>query len=180
LAITKERKQELVAQYTDLLERSQALILTDYHGLNVAQITQLRNRIREANGVYYVTKNTLIKLAMEQVGLSVPEEWFDGPVAIGFCLDEAPAIAKAISNFAEETEILTIKGALLGDRPADAAQVKALANLPPTEVLRAQVLGALTAPMAGLLGALNGVLAGFMGVLDARQEQLGEAEPEPA
>jgi large subunit ribosomal protein L10 len=176
LAINKERKQELVALYTDLLQRSRAVIFTDYHGLNVTQITQLRSQIREVNGVYYVTKNTLIKLAMEQMGLSTPEEWLQGPTAIGFCLEEVPAVAKAITDFVDESEILSVKGALLGDRPVNAAQIKALADLPPLDVLRAQVLGTLTAPMSGLVGALNGVLSGLVGVLDARREQLGEAE----
>ncbi len=176
MAITKERKQELVALYTDLLERSQAVILTDYHGLNVAQITTLRSQIREASGAYYVTKNTLIKLALEGKGLSVPEEWLEGPTAIGFCFDEVPAIAKAITQFAEQSEILKIKGAVLGDRSVGEARVKALAELPPTDVLQAQVLGALAAPMSGLVGVLYSALSGLVGVLDARKDQLGEPE----
>lgn len=176
MAITKERKRELVAQYTELLGRSRAVILTDYLGLNVAQITRLRNQIREANGAYYVTKNTLVRLALEQAGLTVPDEWLEGPTAMGFCFDQVPFIAKVITDFANETQILTVKGALLGERAVDAAQVQALANLPPAEVLRAQILGALTAPMSGLVGALNGLLSGLVGVLDARGEQLGEAE----
>lgn len=176
MAITKERKQELVAQYADLLERSQALIVTDYQGLNVAQITHLRGQIREANGAYFVTKNTLIHLVMERKGLSPPQEWLEGPTAISFCFDEVPAIAKAIADYAEESEVLKIKGALLGDRVVDGKAVKVLANLPPTEILQAQVLGVLTAPMSGLVGALSGVLAGLVGVFDARREQLGEAE----
>lgn len=176
MAITKERKRELVAQYTELLGRSRAVILTDYLGLNVAQITRLRNQIREANGAYYVTKNTLVRLALEQAGLTVPDEWLEGPTAMGFCFDQVPFIAKVITDFANETQILTVKGALLGERAVDAAQVRALANLPPAEVLRAQILGALTAPMSGLVGALNGLLSGLVGVLDARGEQLGEAE----
>lgn len=176
MALTKERKQELLDLYTDLLQRSQALILTDYHGLNVAQITQLRNQVRAVDGAYYVTKNTLIELALQQQGLSVPGEWLEGPTAIGFCFDEAPAIAKLIVDFAKESEILTVKGALLGERAVSEAQVQTMASLPPTEVLRAQVLGALTAPLSGLVGVLNGVLAGMVGVLDARHEQLGAAE----
>ena len=176
MAITRERKEALVAQYTDLLKRSQAVILTNYQGLNVTQITQLRSQIREANGAYYVIKNTLIKLAMQQLDLLVHDEWFEGPTAIGFCFDEVPAIAKAIAEFADESEILTIKGALLGDRPVGEDQVKRLAKLPPAEVLRAQVLGALTAPMSGVVGALNNVLAGLVSVLDARKDQLGEPE----
>lgn len=176
MAITKKRKQELVDQYTDLLQRSQAIIVTDYLGLNVNQISDLRNRIREASGAYYVTKNTLIKLALERQGLSVPDDWLEGPTAVSFCFDQVPAIAKAITAFADESEILKVKGAVLGDRPVGEARVKTLANLPPTDVLQAQVLGALTAPMSGFIGTLNGLLSGLVGVLDARRDQLGEPE----
>ena len=176
MAITKERKQELVTLYTDLLDRSQAVILTDYHGLNVAQITKLRSEVREANGAYFVTKNTLIKLALERLGLSVPEEWIEGPTAIGFCFDEVPAVAKAIADFAKESENLKIKGGLLGDRPMGEEKVKVLAELPPADVLQAQILGALIAPMSGFVGVLNGALSGLVGVLDARKDQLGEPE----
>ena len=176
MAITKERKQELVAQYTDLLERSQAVILTNYQGLNVAQITALRNQIREAKGAYYVTKNTLIALAMERHGLAWPKEWLDGPTAVGFCFDEAPAIAKVFTDFARRSELLTIKGALLGDRPVGEERVNVLASLPSTDILKAQMLGTLTAPLSGLIGVLNGALSGLVGVLDARTEQLGAQE----
>jgi large subunit ribosomal protein L10 len=174
LAITKKRKKELVAQYNDLLERSQALILTDYQGLNVAQITKLRSQIRQASGAYYVTKNTLVKLALEQAGLSVPAEWLEGPTAIGFCFDQVPTIAKIITDFADESDLLAIKGGFLGDRAVGEAKVKTLASLPSTEVLQAQVLGALAAPMSGLVGVLNNALGGLLGVFDARREQLGE------
>lgn len=174
MAITKERKQELVAQYTELLERSQAIILTDFQGLNVAQITNLRRRIREANGAYYVTKNTLITLALEQAGMSVPEDWLIGPTAISFCFEDVPAIAKAVTDFASESEVLKIKGALLGDRSVGEEKVKALAALPPADILQAQLLGALAGPMSGLVGVLNGALAGLLGVLEARNDQLGE------
>ena len=173
MAITKERKQELVAQYTDLLERSQAVILTNYQGLNVAQITNLRNQIREAKGAYYVTKNTLIALALERRGLALPEEWLEGPTAVGFCFDEVPAIAKVFTDFASASGLLTIKGAALGDRPIGEERVKGLASLPSTDILQAQMLGTLTAPLSGLIGVLNGALSGLVGVLDAREEQLG-------
>ena len=176
MAITKERKQELVTRYTDLLDRSQAVILTDFVGLNVTQITSLRNTVREANGTYYVTKNTLIKLAMESKGMSPPAAWFDGPTAIGFCFDDVSAIAKIIADFADSSEILKIKGAFLGDKAVGEKDVKILANLPPTEILRAQMLGTLAAPMSGLVGVLNSALSGLVGVFDARHEQLGEAE----
>jgi len=176
LAITKGRKEELVTLYSDLLDRSQAVIFTDYLGLNVAQITNLRNTVREANGVYYVTKNTLIKLAMESKGMSPPAAWIEGPTAIGFCFDDAPAIAKVLANYADTSEILKIKGAFLGEKAVSEKDVKTLANLPPMEILQAQILGALAGPMSGLVGVLNSALSGLVGVLDARHEQLGEAE----
>jgi large subunit ribosomal protein L10 len=176
LAITKDRKQELVAQYSELLERSRAFILTDYQGLKVSQLTQLRRRVRDASGAYHVTKNTLIKLALEQRGLSVPDEWLDGPTAVGFCFEEVPGIAKALTEFAEESDILKIKGAILGEKAVGEARVKALADLPPLDVLQAQMLGTLTGPMSGLVGTINSLLSGLVGVFEARREQLGEPE----
>jgi large subunit ribosomal protein L10 len=177
LAITKERKEELVSQYADLVARSEALILTNYKGLNMAKLTKLRNQVREANGAYYVTKNTLIRLVLEQKGVAVPAAWLEGPTAVGFCFDNVPSIAKAITDFAAaEPDFMSVKGALLGDKAVGAAKVKALADLPPLDVLKAQMLGTLTAPLAGVVGVLNGALAGLVGVLEARREQLGEPE----
>ncbi len=175
MAISKERKKELLAQYIDLLERSQAVIVTDHCGLTVNQITKLRNQVRQAEGAYHVTKNTLLRLAIQRAGLSMPEDWLVGPTAIGFCLNDAPPVAKALVDFIDESEDLAIKGALLGERVFDFKDVKALAELPSLEVLRSQVLGVLQAPASQLVGVLNGALSGFVGVLDARADQLGEA-----
>jgi large subunit ribosomal protein L10 len=177
LAITKERKQNLLDKYLDLLKRSQALILTNYQGLDVPQITELRTQIRQANGAYHVTKNTLIRLALKEAGLEAPEEWVTGPTAVGFCLEDIPGVAKAIDEFSKEFETLIIKGGFLGDEPISEAKIKELASLPPVEVLQAQVLGALTAPMSGLVNTLNNALAGMVNVLEARRDQLSEAEP---
>ena len=105
-----------------------------------------------------------------------PQEWLDGPTAIGFCFDDVPAIAKAIADFAEESDVLKIKGGFLGEVVVERQKVQELADLPAPEVLQAQVLGALAAPMSGMVGALNSLLGGLAGVLEARREQLGEAE----
>jgi large subunit ribosomal protein L10 len=158
------------------MERSEAMILTNYKGLSVAQMTRLRNRIRDVEGAYYVTKNTLIRIALERAEMSVPEEWLEGPTAVSFCFSDVPGVAKAVTDFAEESQILKIKGALLGHDAIGAERVKTLADLPAVDVLQAQVLGALGAPMSGLVGALNGLMSGLVGVLDARREQLGEPE----
>jgi large subunit ribosomal protein L10 len=176
LAISKDRKKELVSQYSEMLDRSDGLILTNPQGLTVAQITRLRNQIRDSDGAYHITKNTLIRIALERAGVQVPDEWLEGPTAVGFCFEDVPAIAKAIRNFADETQILQIKGGLLGHQAIGADRVKALADLPGIEVLHAQVLGALSAPMAGVVGALNGLLSQVVGVLEARREQMSELE----
>jgi large subunit ribosomal protein L10 len=176
LAISKERKKELVGQYDELVDRSEALILTNPQGLSVAQISRLRNQIREKQGAYHVTKNTLIRLVLERRGKQIPEEWLEGPTAVSFCFDDVPAVAKAITDFANETQILGIKGALLGDNAVGSEKVTALADLPPIDVLQAQVLGALTGPMSGVIGVLNGLMSGLVGVLEARRDQMGEPE----
>lgn len=172
MAITKERKQELVESYVEMLSQSQGVIFTNYRGLTVSQMETLRNKLREMNSPYRVIKNTLFKLALNQVGLPVPEEMFDGPVATGFCYVELPATAKALMDFAKDFGSFEVKGGLLGGQVMDIEGVKALAALPPREVLLAQVVGSFQAPISGLVTALGGVLRGLLYVLQARKEQL--------
>ena len=171
MAITKAQKEQMVADYVDKMSRSQALILADYRGLNVATITDLRQKMRETDGVFQVVKNTLFKLALEEAGLPFPAEQMEGPVAVGYCLGEAPPIAKVLMDFAKEAEALEIKGAILGSNILDAEGVKGLADLPPREVLLAQLLGAVQGPMSSLVSTLNAPLRELAQVLQARSEQ---------
>lgn len=172
MAITKERKQELVQSYAEMLSQSQGVIFTDYRGLTASQIQIVRNKLREINSPYHVIKNTLLERALQQAGLPVPEEVLQGPVATGFCYTELPATAKALIDFTKEFEAFEIKGGLLGNKVVDVAGVKALASLPPREVLLAQVVGSFQAPISGLVTALGGILRSLMYVLQARKEQL--------
>jgi large subunit ribosomal protein L10 len=172
LAITKEKKQELVAQYTDLLSRSRAAILTDYRGLTAAEISGLRNKLREVDGKYHVIKNTLLRLALQNAGQPVPEEMLEGPVAISFCLGEVPPAAKVLVDFAKDSKVLTIKGGLLSGKAIGVEDIQALADLPPREVLLAQVLAGMQSPINGLVTVLSGTLRGLLNVLKARAEQL--------
>jgi large subunit ribosomal protein L10 len=171
LAISKAQKEQMVADYVDKMSRSQALILADYRGLNVATITDLRQKMRETDGVFQVVKNTLFKLALEEAGLPFPAEQMEGPVAVGYCLGEAPPIAKVLMDFAKEAEALEIKGAILGSNILDAEGVKGLADLPPREVLLAQLLGAVQGPMSSLVSTLEAPLRELAQVLQARSEQ---------
>ncbi|MBN1661707.1 MAG: 50S ribosomal protein L10 [Anaerolineae bacterium] len=176
MAITKEQKVEMLADYKDKMSRSQAIILTDYRGLTVAQISDLRRSLREVDSVFQVIKNTLFELALEQSGLPVPTQQLDGPLAVSYCLADAPPVAKILREFAASTDILVIKGAIVGTTILDASAVASLADLPPREVLRAQLLGAIQGPMGSLVGTLNAPLRELVQVLHARSEQGQEQE----
>lgn len=172
MAVSREKKEELLSWYTDLFSRSRAAILTDYRGLAVADVNQLRNRLRETRSEYHVTKNRLLKLALKEAGLPVPEDLLEGPTATGFCFEEVPAVAKVLVDFSKEFKTFVIKGGLLGDRIISADEVTTLAELPPREVLLAQVLGTVQAPASGLARAIAGSIRSVLYVLKARVEQL--------
>jgi large subunit ribosomal protein L10 len=175
LAITREKKVEIVADYAERMSNSQAMILADYRGLNVADVTDLRRRLREAGGTFQVVKNTLFERVLNEAGLPVPAEFMDGPVAVGYCLDEVPPVAKAMVDFASESNILKIKGAILGSTVLDKKAVKGLADLPPREVLLAQLVGNVQGPMSSLVSTINGPMRELARVLHARSEQGEEA-----
>lgn len=172
MAISREKKEQLVSWYTDLFSRSNAVILTDYRGLSVADVTQLRRKLQENQGEYHVIKNRLMKLALKQAGLPTLEDLLEGPTATGFCFEEVPAVAEALVDFSKESKILGIKGGLLGDRVISAEEITALAELPPREVLLAQVLGTIQGPASGISRAVAGSIRSILYVLKARVEQL--------
>jgi large subunit ribosomal protein L10 len=180
LAITREQKKEIVAGYKDAIARSRAMILTDYRGLSVAQISELRRNLREVDGVFQVVKNTLFTLALQEAGLPVPEDQLTGPVAVGYCLEDTPPVAKVLRDFAEATDILAIRGAILGTNIVDTAAVEGLADLPPREVVLAQLLGAIQGPMSSLVNTLNAPMREIAQVLQARADQGQEEEAEAA
>jgi large subunit ribosomal protein L10 len=171
LAISKERKQQMVADYVDRISKSQALILADYRGLTVADLMELRSRLRENRSGLQIIKNTLFKLALEQAGIPVATDRIQGTIAVSYCFAEVPPVAKALADFARETEILQIKGAILGSQFLDAEGVKALADLPPREVLLARLLGVLQGPMSSLVTTIAAPLRELVQVLQARSEQ---------
>jgi large subunit ribosomal protein L10 len=171
LAISRAQKEKMVADYVDKMSHSQALVLTDYRGLTVANISDLRQRLREVDGVFQVVKNTLFTRALEDAGLPIPSEHMEGPVAVAYCFGEAPPAAKVLVGFAKETDLLTVRGAILGTSLLDVEGVKGLADLPPREVLLAQLLGAVEGPMGSLVSTIQAPLRELVQVLHARSEQ---------
>lgn len=151
LAISKERKNEVVAQYVEWLNNSRAVVLTEYSGLTMKQLDDLRIKVREAGGEFHVVKNTLGRVAFKQAGLEIPEGFLEGSTAVAFAFQDAPAMAKTISEFARTSDIVKVKGGYLEKTPIRQDEVKALAELPPLPVMRARILGVLMAPASQLV-----------------------------
>jgi large subunit ribosomal protein L10 len=154
LAITKERKNELISQYSEWLQQSKAMVMTQYVGLTMKDIDGLRAKVRENGGEFHIIKNTLAKKAFEQAGYPVPSAQLEGSTAIIFAFADAPATVKAVTDFAKSSEYLKIKGGFLEKQLLTPEGVKALADLPPLPVVRAQLLGTLLAPASKLVRTL--------------------------
>jgi large subunit ribosomal protein L10 len=154
LAISKQRKDELVSEYTAWINRSKALILTEYTGLSMKQIDDLRLKAREAGGEFHIVKNTLGKVAFESANMPLPEKFLEGSTAIAFAFNDTPGMAKTLTEFARTSDFLKIKGGYLDKQAISPDQVKALADLPPLPVMRAQLMGVLLAPASKLARTL--------------------------
>jgi large subunit ribosomal protein L10 len=171
LAISKERKEELVAAYTDWMTKSQALILAEYSGLSMKQMDDLRAKVREAGGEFHIVKNTLGKVAFEARGIHEADRLLQGSTAIAFAFQDAAAMAKALSDFGRTSEFVKVKGGYLGTQFMSAEDVKALAELPPLPVMRAQLLGVLSAPASKLVRTLAEPARQMAAVLKAYAER---------
>ncbi|RMF36554.1 MAG: 50S ribosomal protein L10 [Chloroflexi bacterium] len=175
LALTRERKEMLVRQFAEMAARSSAIIFTENQGLTVAEMTQVRRRVREAEGAYHVVKNTLLRLALAQAGLPVPDDLLRGPTAVSFCMGEVPPVAKALVEATKDLERLQIKGGILEGRVMDPEGIQALAELPTRDVLMAQVLGGIQGPARQVAGVVAGSIRQILNLLQARIEQLEAA-----
>lgn len=169
------RKSQIVEEIVRRLGRAQAFFLTDFRGLDVATMTRLRRRVRETQADYLVAKNTLIRRALDQVGQDGGLDGFlQGPTGLCFAYGDPVAAARTLTELVRETRTLAIKGGWLRGRALSAADVEALAQLPPREVLVGRVLGLLQAPVAGLATVLAGPVRQLVVVLDQiRQKKEG-------
>jgi large subunit ribosomal protein L10 len=177
LAITKERKEELLEKYAELVKKSEGLILVEYRGLSMKGMDPLRSKVREASGELHVVKNTLAVKALEAAGRHAPADLFTQTTAVGFAFSDVPAVAKALSAFAKDSEFVKVKGGLLGDKFISPKEVEALGNLPPLPVVRAQLLGLLQAPASRITGAIAGSVRQVVNVVKAYADK-AEAAPD--
>src|SRR6476619_580278 len=180
----RDQKEQVVDELTARLKAADTLLVADYRGLTMPQIDELRTRLLASGARFTVVKNTLTRRAAEAAGADALLTLLDGPSAIAFLEADGDmvAAAKALADAARETNVLEIRGGIMQGRAVTAAEVEILAKLPPADVLRGQVLGAIVAPLTALAGLLNAPLQNLRGLIDARIEQLGgeeEAAAEP-
>jgi large subunit ribosomal protein L10 len=178
LAISKERKEEILKEYAGLIGKSEGLILVEYRGLNMKGMDPLRGKVREASGELHVVKNTLARRALADAGRDAAADLFAQTTAIGFAFTDVPAVAKALTAYAKENEFVKVKGGLLGNKVLSPKDVEALAELPPLPVVRAQLLGLLAAPASRLTGVIASGVRQVVNVVKAYADK--EAAPAAA
>ena len=166
-----EIKQQFVQQLKERMEKSKVVILTDYKGLDVAKMTELRSKLREANIEYEVVKNTMLRRASEGTEAAPIIEHFKGPSAIALSYDDPVAPAKVLTDFAKANDKLEIKIGVMNGKVIDLSAIQALSSLPSREVLLAQVLSAMIAVPTSLVQALNDVPRRIVNVLQAIKDQ---------
>ena len=190
----KSDKERVVAELTERLRTSETLIVADYRGLTNSEIDGLRSKLLEHGARFAVVKNTLTRRAAETAGADALLALLEGPSAIAFVESggDPVAVAKALADTATSTKVLAIRGGILEGKSLTAAEVESLAKLPPADVIRAQLVGAIISPLTTVVALLTAPLRDLVGLIDARIEQLQEqgdtteaqaapvAEPQPA
>jgi len=176
LAITKERKEEILKRYQDWLQKSQAVILVEYTGSNMKVMDNLRARLRDSGAGFHVVKNTLAKRAFANSGMELPEDTFTKSTAISFAFSDPAATAKALADAMKGVEFVKVKAGFMAGQKLSPAQVKSLAEMPPLPVMRARLLGTLQAPAGQLVRTLAEPARGLAAVIKAHSEKAPAAD----
>src|SRR5215813_8009191 len=159
--MNREQKAAAVAEIADSIKEAEAVFAIDYRGISVPQAADLRTRLREADAVFRVVKNSLTERAADEAGADSLKVLLDGPTALTFVKGDAALAAKALQTFRRETDLLEFKGGLLGSEEVDSEQILALARLPARDVLYGQLVGVVASPITGLVRGLNALIAGL-------------------
>jgi large subunit ribosomal protein L10 len=177
----RQDKERIVSELAERLKSSETLLVADYRGLTMPEIDELRTKLLDSGARFTVVKNTLTRRAAEEAGVQALLELIDGPTAIAFIgADGDPvAAAKVLNDTARAHDVLVIRGGLLEGETVSDAEIKRLATLPPADVLRAQLAGAVAAPLITIVGLFTAPLRDLVNVIDARIEQLREQGDEP-
>ena len=172
----RQDKEQIVKELADRLKSSQNLLVADYRGLTMPEIDELRTKMLESGARFSVVKNTLTRRAAEEAGVKELLDLIDGPTAIAFIDAEGDpaAAAKVLNDTARAHDVLVIRGGLLDGETVTDVEVKRLATLPPADVVRAQLAGAVAGPLTTVVGLFTAPLRDLVNVIDARIKQLEE------
>ena len=171
MAFTKEEKTKMIEQYENWLQKSQAVYLLQYGKMTMKEVDTIRAKARDAGGEMHVVKNTLFGLALDELGWD-GKDFLDQTTLIGFAFNDAPALAKVVSD-ATKSDVFKIKGGLLARHKISPEDVKALADMPPLPIVRAQLLGVLSAPASKLVRTINEPARGLAAVVKAYNDKQG-------
>ena len=171
--MNREQKAVAIAEIAAHIDESDAVFAVDYRGITVAQVAELRTKLREADATFKVVKNSLTERAADQAGAETLKEYLSGPTALTFVRGDVALAAKAVADYGRATQLLPFKGGLMDGSTLDVDQIRALSRLPSREVLYGQLVGVVASPISGLvrtLGALVGGLAVALGQVHAKKE----------
>jgi large subunit ribosomal protein L10 len=171
LAISKERKEEVLTQYNDWVKRSQAVILVEYTGTSMKSLDTLRAKIRESGGEFHVVKNTLARRVFADNNMDLPKDFLVKSTAVSFAFNDPASTAKALTDAMKGNEFVKVKGGFMAGKTLSASQVKALSDMPPLPVVRAQLLGVLQAPAGKLVRTIAEPARGLAAVVKAFTEK---------
>lgn len=169
--MARPEKEAVVKELTDKFSTAKSLVITDYLGLNVAEMTELRSKLREAGVEFKVVKNTLATIAANDVEMEEMTEFFSGPTAIAFGEEDAVSPAKILVEYAKDHEVLEIKAGLLNGEIISKEKVESLAEIPSREELLAKAFASMKAPLSGLVNVLQGNIRGLVQVLNQIKEE---------
>ena len=173
--MNREQKATAVAEIAEQIKESEAVFAVDYRGITVAQVAELRGKLRETDATFRVVKNTLTERAADQADAEALKSLLEGPTALTFVRGDAAAAAKVIADFQKSTggELLPFKGGIMDGDALDAAQITAISKLPSRQVLYGQLVGMVASPITGLARSLNGLVSGLAialgGVLEKKE-----------
>lgn len=170
----KDTKNQIVAELSDRFQKASSLYLTDYTGMDVQRVEQLRVKFRESKSEFKIVKNTLAKLALERAGLKIGlEDYFQGPTAIAFGYDDAIAPAKTIEEFlkVKENDCLKVKVCIVERQIFDGSKLKDISKMPTKHDLLGQLAGLLNSPMQNLVGLLSSPMQNLVGILESFQSK---------
>jgi large subunit ribosomal protein L10 len=174
--MNREQKAVAIAEIAHNIDESEAIFAVDYRGITVAQVAELRARLREADSSFKVVKNSLTERAADQVGAETLKDFLTGPTALTFVRGDIAMAAKAVADFGRSTQLLPFKGGLMGGAPLDVEQIRSLSRLPSREVLYGQLVGVVASPVSGLVRSLGGLLGGLAVALGQVREKKESGE----